>query len=815
VQALLYVDLVTGTVSDTLGGSSFAWPQLVEGDDIRLSLRLSQKIDGADNEVHRVVHGLRATLGRVNARPEDGTVKLSIDGAITTTLTVTTSQTVNGVTTIVPLSASDLQEAINAALPAHPCTVAYRDGSYLIIFNDGLRRTITTADNLMFPLSITRVREAQLDGKWVHELRFLQLPVAFTSAFARVVPPAPVITRIQAGGYDGTQQWNEVQRIFIPPAFRGTYQIRRGFRKSAIFSKADGPDELMAGMTPLLDIGGEFAVINTDSNTGHIEFKGSMEGQPWPLLEIAVFDAPQGDLTVHLSLSTAEMSALLWRNRTETLPLEVEAILEDEADSNVLETVTLIRADLTVVSELAYAELDTPQNIEWMRPPAPVDYVPVTNDQRGSGSQHVTVELGDGVLTEFTVDHHLATDALHVTLRENKASGRELVNGTDYDLVFNDANSLTVTLTGAASPVPAAAALLLSMSTAGARLIFQAHTHSIEQIEGLRTLLDGIGSDVQTLLELVPTGALISNGVSESDTPTAQWTLPALFEVYPTRTPIKAVEALDKITPEMLPRPGGLFAAVHAASIEALTIPVPLADAAFIGRVFQNTGSDTITLSGGLKHRSIQLKTGELAACDGRMWYRVTRYGTEKSFYPTDFDRTLFEFSVNSNQLRLKKKLELQIGIEVAVLNSNTRAQWMLVIEHGAFTADTEPATTGPNLKEIEWHTTPILSQLIEVMSVPAVHTFGCRLTRSLVTVSGVTTDTIAAAAIAYGGETAGGSAPASANFALRARMIRFDTENSQTDPKGFVALRGLAVAIGGKAASGDDVLGKAIIKGA
>ena len=204
------------------------------------------------------------------------------------------------------------------------------------------------------------------------------------------------------------------------------------------------------------------------------------------------------------------------------------------------------------------------------------------------------------------------------------------------------------------------------------------------------------------------------------------------------------------------------------------------------------------------------LKPGQFAACDGRTWYRVERSGSETSYYPSDFTRELFLFSVNDRQLRLKKSLEVQCGIELAVLKSNTRAQWSLVIEWGSITRDDAPAPTGPNLANIAWHPVPLLEQRLIITPASCVHAFGVRITRHLT--SGV--DTISATQMLYGAQSAAASVPDSANFTLRGRLIRFDTENSEPDPRGFIALLGLDRSITAEGSESKD-LGTAVIRSA
>ena len=812
MQALLYCDLVKGTFSETLGGAAFAWPKIVQGDDLTLGLRLSQKIGNEAVEVQRVCRQLRASIGRVDARPEDGTFKLKVgEGAEQAGINATDALAWN-------VTADALRNAINALAgiaALGTATVELRDGSYLIRFaNASQPVSLTLADNALWPVSFGRVRASQFDGQWVHELRFIQAPVASTSMHDRVVPPAPGISRIQDGGFTTGAQWNEVQRLLVPASFRGTYQLRRGYAKSALLSVEDGPEQIAEALKGIADEDGEFVVTNPAPHTAHIEFAGSMKGTAQPLLEVRVFDAPEGDLTFTLPLDTAELSALLRRakNGEEKLPFEIEAVFEDENDEDILHTVTLLRTEVTMQSELQWEGLTTQANIDWLRPPLPRDYVPFTRDQVITGSQHYVTTLGDGTANAFTVDHNLNTEAVHVTLRHNEEDGPVLVHGLDYALVIHSANSLTVAVS---APVPAPGALAIVVTSAGPVSAFQAHTHTMAQIIGLEALLDGFGADIAELKNLIPTGALLAEKAKEG--PIAEWTLPHLFEVYPTRMAVtlgdKEDAGLSDIDLTKLPRAQGLLAAVHDAQVENLPLPVPTPAASHVGRVFANASPNNVLLPGGLGRRSVNLKPGQFAACDGRVWYRVEHISSETSFYPSDFSRELFLFSVNDRQLRLKKALEVQFGIELAVLKSTTKAQWSVVIEWGGFTKDDAPAPTGANLANIVWYPVPLLEQRIVVTPTSCVHVFGARITRQMQTVNGASVDTITAVQMLYGAEAAASSAPATPNFALRGRLIRFDTENSESDPRGFVALLGLNRSL---LAEGEDLaVGRAIIKSA
>lgn len=95
---------------------------------------------------------------------------------------------------------------------------------------------------------------------------------------------------------------------------------------------------------------------------------------------------------------------------------------------------------------------------------------------------------------------------------------------------------------------------------------------------------------------------------------------------------------------------------------------------------------------------------------------------------------------------------------------------------------------TATNLKDVEWNATPLLDQRIVIMDTAQVHKYGCQIARTAA-------DEIEALARLYEASEAGGVAPASANFALRARLIDFDTENSITGAKGLVFYESTGVA--------------------
>ncbi|MCB1209193.1 MAG: hypothetical protein KDK97_07700 [Verrucomicrobiales bacterium] len=803
MQALLYCNLSTRTVSEQLTGSAFTWPKVVAGDHLTLSLRFAEKIDGQAIEVSRVLRRLRASVGRLDARPEQGGYRLKLGNEVA-------EEGVN-LTSAIPwdASAAQMAEAFNGVpvlVSAYGnATVELVDASYLVRFANATAAVpMTVAENSLLPISFVRVIPVLFDGKWVHELRLIQAGAAFTTTYDRVVPPAPAITALQNGGEDGEIRWNEIQRLHVPPEFRGTYQLRRGFKKSGLLSREDGAEEIAAAIEALADEDGEFVVTNPASNTAHIEFAGSMEGTNQALIEVSVFDAPEGDVTFTLSLNTPELRSLMREADPKTgelkLPFEVEVTFEDEFTPEVLHPLAVIRTELTLVNELIWEELATAQNIDWLRPPLPKDYIPFTLDQIATGIPYYHTALGNGSATAFVIDHNLNTEAVHVALRENSPGGRLLAIPDDYGLAIEGANSVTITLASGTAP-PAAGALAVAILGGSPVAAFNIHGHTIAQIENLQLILDQLGAAVSDLQSLVPQGRLTTEAGDPSG-PIAQWTLPVFLDLYPTRQTVTGeIQTLADITPARLAaldiRDGGLLPAVHAATVEPLPVLVDF-NASFKGKVYQNQTSAAIRIPGGKGRRSMDVQPGEWASFDGRVWYKVQRFGTETSFYPADFNRERFTIAVNDKQLRLKKVFELKFGFECAILTNrltsqaefansifNTEAQWQLVLEWGEFSQENTPAITGSNFKDINWNPSPILTHRFFVTHTAAVHTFGCRISRSAANV-------LTCSRLLYGGEEGGASCPASANFAIRARLLRFDTRDNVSDPRGLVALLGL-----------------------
>lgn len=783
MQATVYANLTTRRLTTTLGGSAVSFPAFVQGDNVRIGLRFAESLEGSPIEVQRIVTHIRASIGFVDARPTTGFFVLRVDGQNTASIPH-------------DATAGTVQTAL-AAIGLDDAVVGKQDGSWII--STGLQEIALSGYSVggllseLRPVSFVRVRSTQVAGQYRHEVRLVQAPLASTASFDLIVPPAPTVSEVQAGGASATTLWPEIQALKIQPTFKGTYQLRRGFKKTRELSVDDGPDEIQDALSVLADDEGSFAVSNPATNIAHITFNGSMAGIDQELIEVAVFSAPPGDPTIILDLNTAEIAAAL-RGTAELKPeLEIEVAIQDENDPTKTYTLTPFRAPISLIRELNWEGLETAANIDWLRPPYGRTYVPFTSDQIITGSQHYVAPIGDGVNSDFTISHNLGTRDLHVTVRQN-GGNRAIVEPLAVTLDGEDDLSITF-----AEP-PAVNGYVVIISTAGPVSAFQTHGHTIAQIEGLQLILDDLGGRVEDLEAFIPTSLPGVSGTEQ--TVIAAWELPELFEVFPTRQKIEAKD-VPSIKPADLPRVGGLLPAVYVDPLVFTTANV-LPTSPVTGVIYQyiNTTSPLV-IPGYLGRRSTKLSAPGFFAWDGRGFYQVEQViAGEKVFYPSDFSRELFRIHVNGKQLRIGKQLSLDFSFVAAVFNSNTLVHWGVAIDIGL--PSSNPANPS-NIADVTF-LPPSLDHSFMLTSIPSSHGFGLRMIRKLVEA----VDTCVVDRVIYGATEATPTTMTTANFIVRGRLVRFDTDDRQTDPRGLVAFNGLKATLTGEE---PESLGKATIQ--
>ena len=395
------------------------------------------------------------------------------------------------------------------------------------------------------------------------------------------------------------------------------------------------------------------------------------------------------------------------------------------------------------------------------------------------GSAINITSTGTGTHTFLVADG--TTDAVFVEVWE-KAGGLSRISPEDYTVVRTTANSVTVS--GFAS-TPTANKYEVIVMTAGRPATYQAHTHPVAEITGLQAIIDGINSRLSALELVAPAdfGLIISAGTFEESV-----MLPDFYELYdyygvdPERPDDGLLSSLDL---SGIPSYGGqLFAAVHDASVTALStttsgsLVVPVAaSASYIGSVFQNQTGDVVDIDG------TDLEDDGFAACDGTNWYIVEKYAAaESSYYPATFERTLWTAVVSDLDLISGRMAEVMFDLGAMTIRANTPVYCQVVIEYATLTADASPGTPGGNVADDAWVETPVMSFPLDLTSTPRHRSYGYRVTRS--------GDTLTAYQL-RSGVWAAATAPSATRFALRARLVRFDTANDVDAPEGYIAIIG------------------------
>ncbi len=382
------------------------------------------------------------------------------------------------------------------------------------------------------------------------------------------------------------------------------------------------------------------------------------------------------------------------------------------------------------------------------------------------------------------------TDAVFVEVWE-KAGGATRISPEDYTVTRTSAKAVTVS--GFAS-TPTSNQYEVIVQTAGRPATYQSHTHPIAEVLLLQDELDAIKARLAALEANTPSNppvGSVSSGASISRPLGNVWRVPRARQITEKPGSLLEWRVAGEELGEEPRRPIRLLPAVHDASTESLPSPLPAPGDTYKGRVFSVSTTRTDFPGGGLK-------SGDFAACDGREWYQVTRQGTTSSYHPTPFEMVLFRTAINEGEFPNASKLELMLGFEAVVfmLEKKVRERlsachWTLLIESGTLTAETTPGTPGANLGAAFGSPVVLAEQRITLTEIPSAHRFGVVINRAA-------NGTLSADKVLYTKQSAT-TAPSAVPMALRARLVRFDTENDPTDARGVVAVRGLDVGLDGQ----------------
>lgn len=764
MATLLYGNISQKTASYTIEPGSITLPTVVQGDTFTLAVRLTETSNNTTTVTAPSIYSARLSYGPVDVAPTAGTFKVLVNAVTSSAITLGST-------------AASVAAILNTISAATGWSVTEDQGSYIVGRTANWTTTsgITIVQNELVPDSFVRVTSYSANNTFYQELRPMQSPLAYTSAFGLIVPPAPTITRVVTGYSDTTTGVfvNEVQRLYIPPAFDTTYQIYRGTARTALLSKDDGATEIQDALTKgcvTVGAGEIFLVTNPQNYTADIEFAGAMSGATHSLLTVAVPISPQGDVTFDLDLNTQGMLAALRGDFEVTHPLTCEVgINYGTVTTPNVQYVTVFQQNLTVQADGAWTGLAAAQRINWLNPPQPVNYIPFTTDQVITGIQSFTaVVTGTG---PWTIAHNLGTEAIHVTLRENISSGYLLGNENDYTV--QTATSQSVIVAKVSGTVPTAGWAVM-ISSAGPTSVFQAHTHTIAQVVDLQDTLNAIGTRLVTLENVLPNGVGVINQ-SGVDTKPLTMTISAHSEVLFSED-IEGAWSDNGIDQTKLPIRGpSLLRSFSGLANNSNITTAPTAAGAYI-----YSGGIELAPMGYIPGDTVP-PSGIVIYDEGRI-YQGRQDGTNKTYYPVPYEVELFRVPVNANQFRVGRTLEVKFGLVLQML-AKTDAQWRVVIDAANLSEVTSPAVQGMNISSADYNQDKLLDHRIMLTQTLAPHILGVRLTRSL---SGENI-VITADKNLYGTYESTIGAPAGASFILRARLMNFDIANTADDARGWV----------------------------
>jgi hypothetical protein len=557
-------------------GASISMPPFYPG-LYQFKLKLVSIVDdGSTAVVFPTVTSLSASIGKVYAEPLAGTFRLRY-GAGTQTA---------------PIFFNEDAEDFKAKLAALTLSTTYGlNEVYQPTPSTWMCKFDTPPDPVPFidlqefdvqlqPETFVRIRQFFLGGDYWIEIRLVQGPLASTAVLKSILPPPPEVSEIRRGYTqyleDGLTviKVNEVQKVYVPPGFLGTYILNFSGRQTRPLSANDGAANIQTALNelwlPESPLQTRFTVTNPEQNSAYIQFVGPFAGQGFDPthggpFQIIVPNVGTSDLAFDLNLNTAEVaSALQTTDRVEAIMEVILTIVDPAVETDPGQDIVLFQAPVSILRPLHWEGLIDAAPINWLLPPNPKDYVPFDINEVVTGTQSYSTSFGDGTALFYGINHGLNSQSLTLEVRENSSGGARL-RDDQYSVVFDNANLLTVTFPTA----PAANSKAIVIFSHPVSNQFANHHHDIAAIDGLQGQLDNILFRLSVLEAYLPTpgsgvppgGPPIFGGTATDTVMTVN--IPDIWNVVPTNRLPTGPKPTD---PTKLPSQGLLLPAVHEAT---------------------------------------------------------------------------------------------------------------------------------------------------------------------------------------------------------------------------------------------------------
>lgn len=783
-------------------------PAIRPGDTLAVLLRTFDSSSGSQVETWPNLRALNVTIGKTLEPPTAGEFSLrkgvSGDpfGPITLETTTAELKTLfNGASLgfscdLVELVPDDDSEDEDA-------TIA---GLWNVRFDDNVaHEDFEVAVNGLRPESFVRWRAFQIGDIWWHELMCTQAPLAAKEDdHARLLPPSPSVSRIRGGGDpDGTSDVdvNEIQELLTPVIgytnpFIGAFALVFGGRESAILNIQNSASQIEDALNGMWKDGlKRFKCTNADTNKCWIEFIGPLRDSARELITVSVKLSRPGALSFTIPLTRSPIYSAMRRTTSlkSVLEIEMEVIPDgaDPEDTDVVGRMLTFQQEVTIVREGIPNWLAAVRTINWLRPPERASYRKVSTTTVLVGNMPtVLAAIGDGALRQFVIDHNLGQAFGCKEVVENATHGRFLTP-LEYTLRLGDDpdNSLILDFPAELDP-PTLNQYVFVFMAAGPGSAFAAGIHvDFDQVDGLDDAFALLNSRLTAVEDAVP-DVSFSTPADPTNTTTVEIPLLRRTEVFagrfaPTFDPLKALADGTGLSR----RPPGLFPAVHVADGSRKSVAtdgsgtLPADPSTHAGELWINDTASAIVLSGGFGWRGETVPVNGFIASDGRRWYRTTHRGTTTSYHPTGAERLLFDEIIDDRLLPPGGQLDFTGKLKLATLRSDTAAHWVLVIEVGTAAGQASPSTPGENLQDVVWNVAaPLFKQRLLMTATPVQRTIGCLIARDP---DG--TATFTASGRLDGRLYTADAVPTATTFALRARLVEFDTENSVSNARGYL----------------------------